>query len=230
MKQKLALVTGILFAVSVTTGFGQVKQERDVPDFHEVALSISGDLYITQGNTQKVEIESSERNLELIETEVNNGVLHIKCEKWTSSIKGPVTIWVTAPQYSGLYLSGSGKIIAEGSIETDEMELKISGSGTIDLSDLKGAEIEAAISGSGDIILNGTAEELGLSISGSGNLLAESLKVGEGSIRISGSGGCKINATDELEIKISGSGDVTYYGNPVINASTSGSGKIRNGN
>ena len=229
MKHKSALSVVILFSVSVLSGFGQIKQDRDVPDFNEVALSIHGDLYITQGNTRKVEIEASEKTLELIKTEVNNGVLHIKFEKWNVSSTGPITIWITAPNYSGLYLSGSGKITAEEGIESDEMVLKISGSGKINLNELKAEEVEASISGSGDMILKGSAKEMGISISGSGDILGDSFTVGEGSIRISGSGGCKIDVTDELEVRISGSGSVYYTGNPKIDASISGSGKVKSG-
>ncbi len=227
MKQKLTLSILILFVVSTLSGFGQVKQERDVPEFNEVALSIHGDLYITQGNTQKVEIEASEKTLELLETEVKDGVLHIKFEKWNVNPKGPITIWITAPNYNGLYVSGSGKIIAEGSISTDELDMKVSGSGKINLNELKAEEVEAAISGSGDMILKGSAEEMGVSISGSGDILGESFMVGECSVRISGSGGCRIGVSDELEVRISGSGNVYYSGNPRIDASISGSGKVR---
>jgi len=219
----------ILFVVSTITGFGQIKQERDVSEFNEVALSVPGDLYITQGNTQKVEIEASEKTLELLETEVKDGVLRIKFEKWNIKPKGQITIRITAPAYNGLYVSGSGKIFAEGSISTDEMDMKVSGSGKIDMKEFKAEELEVAISGSGNVLLNGSTEEMGVSISGSGDILGESFVAGECSIRISGSGGCKIGVSDELEIRISGSGSVYYYGNPQIDATVSGSGKVRSG-
>ena len=219
----------ILFVAATLSGFGQQKQERNVSEFNEVALSVPGDLYLTQGNTQKVEIEASEKTLELLETEVKDGVLRIKFEKWNINPKGPITIWVTAPNINGLYVSGSGKLIAEGSISSDEMDLKVSGSGKINLNELKAEEIEAAISGSGDIFLNGSAEEMGISISGSGDIHGESFMVGECDIRISGSGGCKIGVSDELDARISGSGSVYYFGNPRIDASVSGSGKVRSG-
>ena len=217
-----------IFLVSATLiSFGQGKEERDVSSFTGVSLGISGDLYITQGSPQKVVVQA-ENNMDEIETVVKDGVLRIKTDNWNSKIKG-AKIWVTMPEVESLNVSGSGDIVAETPINADELELKVSGSGTIDISELKGDEIGAAISGSGDIKLAGSADEMELRISGSGSVYADGLKVSEFGIKISGSGSCKIDVTGELDASISGSGRVTYYGNPQIDARVSGSGRVRKG-
>ena len=217
-----------IFLVSATLiAFGQEKEERDVSSFTDVSLGISGDLYITQGSPQKVVVQA-ENNIDEIETVVKDGVLRIKTDNWNSKIKG-AKIWVTMPEVESLNVSGSGDIVAETPINADELELKVSGSGTIDISELKGDEIGAAISGSGDIKLAGSADEMELRISGSGSVYADGLKLSECGIKISGSGSCKIDVTGELDVSISGSGRVTYYGNPQIDARVSGSGRVRKG-
>ena len=188
MKNKTALIILVLFQFSCMAGFSQDRQERDLPGFNAVALGIHARLYLTQGSMQKVEIETTGKVMDLIETEVKNNVLHIKCDSWKSMQNTDVTIRITAPEYKGLYLSGSGDMIAEKKIQSDEIEFKVSGSGTIDLKDLQAGEVESAISGSGDINLAGDAREMDVSISGSGGIQAESFTVGECSIRISGSG------------------------------------------
>jgi hypothetical protein len=195
--------------ISVTLiAFGQDKEERDVPSFTGVSLGISGDAYITQGSPQEV-IVQAETNLDKIETKVKDGVLRIKTDSWSSKIKG-AKIWITMPEVEALYISGSGDILAETPINSDELELKVSGSGSVNVTEL-------------------TADEMELRISGSGSVHAEGLKVDECGIKISGSGSCKIDVTDELDASISGSGRVTYYGNPQIDARVSGSGKVRKG-
>ena len=217
-----------IFLVSATLiAFGQEKEERDVSSFTGVSLGISGDLYITQGSPQKVVVQA-ENNIDEIETVVKDGVLRIKTDNWNSNIKG-AKIWVTMPEVESLNVSGSGDIVAETPINADELELKVSGSGTIDISELKGDEIGAAISGSGDIKLAGSADEMELRISGSGSVYADGLKLSECGIKISGSGSCKIDVTEELDVSISGSGRVTYYSNPQIDARVSGSGRVRKG-
>ncbi len=160
------------------------------------------------------------------ETDVKDGVLRIKTDNWNTKIKG-VKIWITMPEVEALNVSGSGNILAETSIDTDELELKVSGSGKIKIPELQVGEIGAAVSGSGDMILAGSADEMEIRISGSGSVYAEALKVKECGIKISGSGSCKIDVTGELDASISGSGRVTYYGNPQIDARVSGSGKVK---
>jgi len=223
----LKSVFSITLIFTTLMAFGQSKEERDVSSFTGVSLGISGDLYLTQGSPQKVVIQA-EKNLDEIETQVRDGVLRIKTDNWTSRIKG-VKIWITMPEVEALNVSGSGDIIAETPINADELELKVSGSGSINVDELKGDEIGAAISGSGDLKLAGSADEMELRISGSGSVYAEGLKVNECGIKISGSGSCKIDVTGELDASISGSGKVTYYSNPQIDARVSGSGKVRKG-
>ena len=217
----------IILVSATLNAFGQGKEDRDVSSFTGVSLGISGDLYLTQGSPQKVVVQA-ESNLDEIETEVNAGVLRIKTDNWNSKIKG-VKIWITMPEVESLNVSGSGDILAETPINADELELKVSGSGTIKINELKGGEIGAAISGSGDLKLAGSADEMELRISGSGNVYAERLEVNECGIKISGSGSCKIDVTGELDASISGSGRITYYSNPQIDARVSGSGKVRKG-
>jgi hypothetical protein len=222
-------VLAALLILSASAAFSQKKETRDVGDFNSVGLGIHAELYLTQGSPHELVIEASEDQLDRIETEVRNGHLKIKSESWRSNFKN-VKIWVTMPEVNGLYLSGSGKMVAETPIESGELEMKVSGSGKIEIDELRGDELDVSISGSGDVYLKGSADEMELSISGSGGLHAAGLKVGEADVRLSGSGSCEIDATDELNAAISGSGKVHYFSNPQVDAAVSGSGKVRKGN
>jgi hypothetical protein len=224
LKSSLSIIL-ILFT---TLAFSQKKETRDVTGFNSVGLSIHADLYLSQGSSYKVEIEASEEDLAKIETIVKDGHLKIKSNQNNARIKD-VKIWVTTPDINGIHMSGSGLIMAETPITSDEMEIRISGSGKIKIDELKGGECEVSISGSGDVYLGGTAREVGLRISGSGSIHAADLRVNECDVRLSGSGGCEVDATEELNVSISGSGRVTYYSNPQFDVSISGSGKVRKG-
>jgi hypothetical protein len=228
MRTKLfSVFTTVIFIAFTFSVSAQKKEERTVEPFSSVGMSIYGDVYISQGSPQKLVLEGNEDILEKLVTEVRDGMLRIKFSTPYVRTRTPVKIWITVPEINGLYLSGSGSINAETAIRSDEMELKVSGSGKINIDDLTCDEVDAAISGSGDIRLGGSADELELAISGSGSCLADQFRAEEVSIRISGSGSCKIDAVKELEAAISGSGSVYYVGNPTIDASVSGSGKIR---
>jgi len=208
--------------------FSQNKAERDVSEFTGISLGIHADLYLSQGSPQKLTIQASEDELARIETTVKDGNLRIKCDGYNARFKD-VRIWITVGEIESLNVSGSGTIVADEPVKSEELELKVSGSGNIKIKELQGGEVEASISGSGNIHLVGTADEMGVSISGSGSMSGGGLKVGECDVRISGSGKCEVDATDELNAAISGSGKVTYYSNPQVDAAVSGSGRVRKG-
>lgn len=224
---KFRSLSGIALIFISLAVFGQQKETRDVDTFSAISLGIAGELYFTQGSPRKVVIEADENSLGKIITEVKDGVLKIKQENgWNQNLKN-VTIWVTLPEIEGLYLAGSGSMLAEKTINSEEIELKVSGSGNIKIQELKAGEIGIAVSGSGNINLGGSAEEMDIAISGSGNVKTGDLEVDECSVRISGSGNCVVNVTGELDAKISGSGGVSYFGSPEVDVTISGSGKVK---
>ena len=225
-KKLLFLITAciIFSAISVSA---QKTEDRSAGTFTKVSMGISGDVYISQGNTPKLTVEADAEILGLIVTEVKNDELKIRFSQSRVKSKTPIRIWITTAEIEGLYLSGSGNIITETAIKTNEKELKLSGSGNINVKDLSCDEVDAAISGSGNIDVTGSADELSIAISGSGNCNADEFKTEETDVKISGSGNCKVNATKDLTVAVSGSGSVFYVGNPTIDASVSGSGKIR---
>ena len=225
------LFLSVILISGGSKALAQEKETRDVDSFSSISLSISGDLYLSQGNETKVVIEAERKILDLIRTEVDGGKLKIKFQKGTWNIRSnkQIKIYVSTPDVEGLFLSGSGNIKAETQIKTEDLDFSISGSGSIVIDDLVASDLEGHISGSGDIDISGseTLETMEISISGSGDLFAENLKVNDVEIRVSGSGTCKVFAVSELEVSVSGSGSVYYKGTPRVNARVSGSGKVR---
>jgi len=205
------------------------KEKRQVDGFDKVSMGISGDLHLKQGSTISLELEGDSDDLEDVITEVKNGTLVIKYKnnKGWSFGRDRVTIYLTMPEVSSVSLGGSGKIIGENTIESDDLYLSVSGSGRIELK-LEVDNLTQKISGSGNIEVSGSADRAEISISGSGNLDALDMEVDEYEVKISGSGKCKINVGDSLEANISGSGSVYYKGDPDrIRSNVSGSGKVK---
>jgi len=225
-KKLLFLITACLLFTAISIS-AQKTEDRPVGTFSSISMGISGDIYISQGTAPKLTVEAEDEIIGLIVTEVKNDELKIRFSQNRVRSKMPIRIWVTAVEIDGLYLSGSGNMITETGIKTKEIELKLSGSGNINVKDLSCDEVDAAISGSGNIDVAGTADEMTIAISGSGNCNADELQTKETDVKISGSGDCKVNASKEVSVAVSGSGSVFYAGNPIIDASISGSGRIK---
>ncbi len=222
----LSLVLIILFSMSMLSSYAQKKEDRDVGSFTSIGFAISGELYLTQGSPQKVVIEGDEADLEKLVTEVKDGTLKIKCKPSNTKLKSTVKVWVTVPEINSLAVAGSGKVIAEGEISSDDFDLSVSGSGKIKFANLVTDDLEIAISGSGNVMLAGEADRAEISISGSGDVEATGFEIERCEIAISGSGSCKVKVVEELEAAISGSGKVYYKGRPKVNAHSSGSGRV----
>jgi len=233
MKTKLA-ATLILIAFILTGIKVQAEEQtRKVDPFTEISLRIGAKVHLEQGEKQNLEIVAKSSTLDEIVTEVKDGKLIIRFPNkdyfWKTFQPGEITIYITMPEISGLGISGSGDIIAENEIKSKILDLGLSGSGNIKLSELSAERVKAAISGSGDIVLAGkeAAQDLSVAISGSGNFKGLEFSSDDVSIKIAGSGNVDIEANKNLFVRLAGSGNVTYKGKPMIDQSIAGSGKVR---
>ena len=233
MKTKLATAF-ILFAFILTGIQVQAEEQtRKVDSFSEISLRIGAKVHLEQGAKQNLEIVAKSSTLDEIITEVKDGKLIIRFPNkdyfWKTFQPGEVTIYITTPEVNGLGVSGSGDIIAENEIKTKILDLGVSGSGNIRLSELSAERIKSSISGSGDIVLAGkeAAQDLSVAISGSGNFKGMNFSADDVSVKIAGSGNVDVEANKNLYVRLAGSGNVTYKGSPMIDQSIAGSGKVR---
>ncbi len=233
MKTKLLGLAFLLVGALSVNILRAENEKRDVPSFSEISMRISGTVYLKQGSEQRVEIDAREATLKEIITEVKDRKLIIRFPAQDffkrSFDPGPITIRITVPEVDGLSVSGSGDIRAENTIKTRILDLNVSGSGNIILSELNSERVLAAISGSGNISVKdgGPADELSVSISGSGNMKAQDFEAKTVEVKISGSGNCSVFSNGTIRAKIAGSGNVYYSGNPSVESSVAGSGSVK---
>jgi len=235
MKKKIILVASIILVICAYS-FNTVNNvEYKFESFTKIKLMISAKLYVEQGNTEGYEIDAPSEVKDEILTEVKNGTLEIKFRKPGSWMKirkkvreEGIVIHVTMKEVEGLAVTGSGDIIAEGNIESDEIGFKVSGSGAIDLKYLKADDISASVSGSGDILIDrGDADDMSIAVSGSGDVDFGSINADDATVKVSGSGSIVVGEVDHLSVTVSGSGDIYYKGSPEISKKVSGSGSIK---
>jgi hypothetical protein len=222
----------VFFSCIVNSGnlSGQiVKETREVPAFSGIDLAFSGTVYVTQGNENKVVIEADKSIMDIIETRMNGDHLVLKTRNGNWKNMGEVKIYITMTHIDHLSVSGSGNMECQSLIQTSDLEIDVSGSGSVNLQNLKASAISAVVTGSGDIELAGSSNtsRLEATITGSGSIKAAKLAVDDASVNITGSGSAQVNALKQLETQITGSGNVLYKGNPVVNANSTGSGRTR---
>ena len=81
--------------------------------------------------------------------------------------------------------------------------------------------------GEGGLEITGQAGQVDINISGAGSVNAPDLKVKTANVCISGLGNATLWVTDLLTGNISGRGSVSYYGDPLINTTLTGIGKLK---
>ena len=210
-------------------GEGDILTEtRNIDDFQGIELDIAADIFLTQGDEFLVEIEGQENILDELDLDVKGDVLEIGFDDCVRDYDDLI-FRITMPELDFLSIKGSGKIITENFFSVNDLELKISGSGDMDLG-LNADDLETRISGSGKLLLEGAVNDFDAEISGSGDVRAFGLVGEKVDIKITGSGDMEVYATDKLDIKITGSGDVYYRGTPEVNVDITGSGDVINAN
>lgn len=233
MKQLSALAIIIMLALS--TGCKKVfpdgpaiKETRETAAFSKIEATFSGNVIFTQAATRKVEVEAAQNILPYILTETTGSKLVLKTKPNVSIAGGRVTIYVSSPDFTGAVMTGSGNFTAMTPVSGSSVELKVTGSGDIEMPQLAATSLNAQITGSGNIFIQGgSLQKQDLTITGNGDYSAGNMSSDEARVRISGSGEARLWASQKLEVTISGSGDVWYKGSPDINTSVSGSGKVR---
>jgi hypothetical protein len=244
------LITLSLLFASVFA-FAQNKETRNVGTFTKIGFRVPGKLILKQGSPQSVVLEGDKDLLSKIETEVEGNKLSIGRESkwmdWNWRDENKVTVYVTMSSIKGLAVSGSGDLVGSGKFSTNDLELKVSGSGSLDIeADAKG-EIAADVSGSGDIKLKGSCQSFDSNVSGSGKVSIEGPISGKAVVSVSGSGRVmasgsaqQMNATisgsgkvlaadlevSKCDVRISGSGDVEINVKDALDANISGSGSV----
>lgn len=186
------------------------------------------DVFLTQGAAHSVRIEADKNLLPYIETEMDGDELEIGSRRgYNLRPRAGIKIYVTAPAYEEVQVSGSGDIVSQTKLSgTNALRAKVRGSGDIKL-DVDVPQTEAEIAGSGTIILTGKTRNVKAGIMGSGDIKGFDLLSEAADVDIAGSGNAQVFASKQLNVDVKGSGDVQYKGNPAVNQRIAGSGGVR---
>ncbi len=201
-----------------------VVADFDLDEFSGIKLEIDAEVFVTQGNNQSVSIEAEQNIIDEMELDIRN-------DNWTIEFDDcvrrhdDIRIFITIPDLRLLSISGSGLIRGENIFDVDDLKLKISGSGDIDIA-VDADKIDAEITGSGKMLLEGLTNDFDFEISGSGDFRAFNLESLKGDIEVFGSGDSEVRVLDFLDIEINGSGDVYYKGFPALDVEINGSGLV----
>lgn len=196
-------------------------------DFDGITLRGPDTVIVTAGSGFSVRTEGDTDALKYIRLTVDNGVLKVERRErngWWGSGGRPVTVRVTMPALSRVWITGSGDIAAD-KVESKEFAARLDGSGGLKVSDMASNSVRLTLNGSGHMDLGGTAGEFAAALTGSGGINAGALKARTADIAVNGSGEIVAHADSNAKLIVTGSGHAQVSGTNRCQINRSGSGE-----
>ncbi|HTL08737.1 MAG TPA: head GIN domain-containing protein [Chitinophagaceae bacterium] len=203
--------------------------ERSVSAFKNVEVSGAIDLYVAQGETKPVRIETDANLLPYIEVQQDGERIEIKPREGVNlRPTGKIKVYVTSPNYHQIEVSGASNITGQTKIvNKEDLRMGVSGAGDIAM-EVDAPSVAAEVSGAGTVNLKGQTRTFDLTLTGAAkahcyDLLAENTKV-----EISGAGSADVYASVKMDADLSGAGSVRYKGGATSGSQqVSGAGSIK---
>lgn len=223
-----------------------VSEEFTLSEFTEVENQTVVDVEIVQGDEQKVVVEGDQNIMDQLQMNVHGNELSIDLRDGCYN-HFELKVYITVPylekvsvkstgdvfiddfdglDYLTLKTSSTGDIIGTGVLEVDNvLELRTSSTGNIDL-EAYTYDLNASISGTGDITLVGSCKNQDVEMNSTGKYKAYDFESENCTIRVSGTGDAKLNVSEQLDVHISSTGDVYYLGSPRVDVTDNGVGDL----
>lgn len=209
------------------SGSGSVISEtRPVGNFTQIVLTGGGEVSLIQGSTTGLVIESDDNLLPYLTSEVRDGELRLGVKPGVGISPTRLRYTITVKDLRSLSVNGAAAVKV-GQLSGSELDINISGYGTIALPDVQVDALSIRLSGSGSVTAAGRADQLNVQISGAGGFTGPDLHSQQADVHISGVGQATVWVTDSLTSNIGGIGSVSYYGSPSVHKTNGGLGIVR---
>ena len=191
--------------------------------FDTLVITGSATFKLVQGGEDSVFIEGDEEAQGAARLDVEGGVLRVRPSgAWKFWRSKQLLITVTARELKRIEISGAADVVAADSLTPKQLQVRISGAGSVRFDKLKADKLEVNITGVGNALVAGSADTLQVRISGRGAYLGENLASKWATLSVSGAGDVKVWATKEITASVSGVANVDFWGAATVKRSDSG--------
>jgi len=223
MRAKVAVLTGVLLVAGTAWA---ASEDRDVPAFDSVHVASGIRAAITVGPRKPVHLEADRDVLELIETRVEEGTLHVGF-KARSRVRetGEVTVTIQTPELHAVAGSSGAQVRATFTHSTESAIAASSGSEI----HVRGVDArQLAIEGSSGAMLevSGRADQVELHLSGGAHLDARQFEARDVDVHGSGGSAAELRASGKVRGALSGGSEMHVRGGARASVSTSGGSEL----
>ncbi len=201
-----------------------------ISDFDHIQVFGPFSVIVQTGRATSVTASGDTAALDIVSVTSSGGVLTIQTltkarTSWKDEPHQAARLVVVLPQLKGLRLIGGGSIAAAEmrGIATD---IVLNGSGQISVTKLTSDNATASVSGSGRIVLTGSAKNFSAKINGSGELDAAQLSAIDVKLISATSGRVIVKGLRTADVNQSGAGEVRVTGKPSCLVENTGAGTV----
>ncbi len=233
VKILIALVMSLFFTscmFDIEIGNGKkgngnvVTEERNSREsFTEVEASEGLDVYVIQDDRTEIRVEADENVIDMIRTDIRNGVLVIHTDERIG--RATKNIYVSVPEITRLESNSGADLYGKGVISGSKIMLDAHSGADLEV-ELDAEHIAADASSGADIRVSGKADYLVADASSGADIKARGLEVNRCDADASSGADISVNVTESLTANASSGADITYSGNPHINSHKSSAGSI----
>lgn len=238
MKNSISKIIAVLFIATLFTScgvdmFNRVNGNRNVTTetrktsnkFNGIRVSTGIDLYITQGDKNKIVVEADENLHDIIITEVEDGVLKVYSEKniWRAKAR---KVHVTIKELNLLKATSGSDVYSKGTIKTDEISISSTSGADIRIS-VDATSVETKSTSGSDIKISGIAINHASSATSGASIEAYGLESKNVIAKATSGADINIYASEKLDAKATSGGDIDFKGNPKsVNKKSSSGGDV----
>lgn len=217
----------------------QVVVKNKLNYFNKIEIQVPCDVEFVQTsdttNACSIRIEGPQGDVECLQATVNNNTLRLDTKRFMNKFFGSmdglnIKVYVSSPDLVAVDVPGSGSLVSNKHVDTDNLNISIAGSGDVTFADVVCDKFTADVRGSGEITMKKLdTKSTDAQIYGSGDMTLSLIKSLKTNITIKGSGEVDATLTDcgDTECSISGSGDITLQGNTrTLTSECYGSGDV----
>jgi hypothetical protein len=219
----------IFTSKEVNGNYQIVNEKLAVSDYDEIVLDLPANVVYRQISQDEpfLQVSVDENILPSLKIAVEGRKLVITQNNDSNLRPTQFTIYTNSKNLQKVNVTGSGDVLLKQQVNAQNMEIRITGSGSVQTDSLYCETIDVSITGSGDVELKGAANRARFDITGSGNIKALDYLVQQADCEITGSGKISTYVYKSIDASISGSGNIRYKGNPeTVNKQVNGSGEI----
>lgn len=168
----IALMLAFAGAIGVLAQDAKVSEVRKIGSFSSIEINSVAEIYFTQDEHCSLKIEGKEKYVNMVSTTVKDDCLVISVPKGmrVRNIKKGVTIYITAPDLKSVDFRGVGTLVCEKPIKLNDVDLNISGVGSVEIAELICKNLSINLSGVGGVEMKVDCEQLDANVSGIGSL------------------------------------------------------------